>query len=124
MHKHVLYAADERWAAMAKRLDVLMAEGAFRALKDEARTRAGLLRGPDGAWVFVKRMRTGSWARGLIAAAGRSRVRRWLRGAAMLSTAGFNRPAPLAAVEVRRAGAVSESYLVCEALSDATVLSR
>jgi len=123
MRKHVLYAADERWAAMAERLDVLIADGGFRALKDEARTRAGLLKGPDGAWVFVKRMRTGSWARGLIATARGSRVRRWLRGAAMLSTAGFNRPAPLAAVEVRHAGAVCESYLVCEALSDATVLS-
>jgi hypothetical protein len=123
MHKHVLYAVDERWAAMALRLDALMADGGFRALKDEARTRAGLLKGPDGAWVFVKRMRTGSWARGLIATARGSRVRRWLRGASMLSTAGFNRPTPLAAVEVRHAGAVSECYLVCEALSDATVLS-
>lgn len=123
MHKHVLYAADERWAAMAVRLDALMTQGGFRALKDEARTRAGLLKGPEDVWVFVKRMRTGSWARGLIATARGSRVRRWLRGAAMLSTAGFNRPAPLAAVEVRHAGAVSESYLVCEALTDATVLS-
>jgi len=69
MYKRVLYAADPRWAAMAERLDVLMADGGFRALKDEARTRAGLLKGPDGAWVFVKRVRTGSWARGLIATA-------------------------------------------------------
>jgi len=123
MNKRVLYAADSRWAAMAERLDVLMADAGFRALKDEARTRAGLLKGPDGAWVFVKRVRTGSWVRGLIVAARGSRVRRWLQGAAMLSKAGFNRPAPLAALEVRRAGAVSESYLVCEALNDATVLS-
>jgi Lipopolysaccharide kinase (Kdo/WaaP) family len=123
MHKRVLFAADPRWAAMAERLDVLVADGEFRALKDEARTRAGLLKGPDGAWVFVKRMLTGSWARGLIATASGSRVRRWLDGAAMLSAAGFNRPAPLAALEVRRAGAVSECYLACEALSDATVLS-
>jgi Lipopolysaccharide kinase (Kdo/WaaP) family len=124
MHKRVLFAADPRWAAMAERLEVLMAEGGFRVLKDEARTRAGLLEGPDGAWVFVKRVRTGSWARGLIATARGSRVRRWLKGAAMLSTAGFNRPAPLAALEVSHAGAVSECYLVCEALNDATVLSR
>src|SRR5579863_9358081 len=123
MFKRVLYAADSRWAAMVERLDELMADGGFRALKDEARTRAGLLKGPDGALVFVKRVRTGSWAKGLIAAARGSRVRRWLDGAAMLSTAGFNRPKPLAALEVRHAGAVSESYLVCEALTDATVLS-
>ncbi|HVB82614.1 MAG TPA: lipopolysaccharide kinase InaA family protein [Candidatus Binataceae bacterium] len=123
MRKRVLFAADPRWAAMAERLDVLMADGGFRALKDEARTRAGLLKGPDDAWVFVKRVRTGSWARGLIATARGSRVRRWLDGAAMLSRAGFNRPTPLAAVEVCHAGAVSECYLVCEALSDAKVLS-
>jgi hypothetical protein len=123
MHKRVLYAADPRWAAMVERLDELMADGGFRALKDEARTCAGLLQGPDGALVFVKHVRAGSWGKGLIAAARGSRVRRWLDGAAMLSTAGFNRPKPLAALEVRRAGAVSESYLVCEALSDATVLS-
>jgi hypothetical protein len=124
MHKHVLvYAADPRWAAMAERLDELMADGGFRVLKDEAHTRAGLLRGPGGAWVFVKRVRTGSWARGLVANARGSRVRRWLGGAAMLAEAGFNRPAPLAALEVHRAGAVSECYLICEALNDATVLS-
>ncbi len=123
MHKRLLFAADPRWAAMAGQLDLLMADGGFRALKDEARTRAGLLKGPDGAWVFVKRVRTGSWTRGLIATARGSRVRRWLDGAAMLSAAGFNRPAPLAALEVSRAGALSESYLVCEALNDATVLS-
>src|SRR5260370_39686949 len=77
MHKHVLvYAADSRWAAMAERLDELMADGGFRVLKDEAHTRAGLLRGPGGAWVFVKRVRTGSWARGLVANARGSRVRR------------------------------------------------
>lgn len=123
MHKRVLYAADPRWAALAKRLDRLMAQSGFRALKDEARTRAGLLTGPDGALVFVKHVRTGSWARGLVAAARGSQVRRWLDGAAMLAEAGFNRPAPLAALEVHRAGAVSECYLVCEALNDATVLS-
>jgi hypothetical protein len=123
MHKRVLFAADPRWAAMAERLDLLMMDGGFLALKDEARTRAGLLKGPDGAWVFVKRVRSGSWARGLLATARGSRVRRWLDGAAMLSTAGFNRPAPLAALEVSRAGAVRECYLVCEALTDATVLS-
>ena len=124
MRKHVLvYAADSRWAAMAERLEELMADGGFRVLKDEAHTCAGLVRGPGGAWVFVKRVRTGSWAKGLLAAARGSPVRRWLGGAAMLAEAGFNRPAPLAALEVHRAGAVSESYLMCEALNKATVLS-
>src|ERR1700730_14334412 len=67
MHKHVLvYAADPRWAAMAERLDELMADGGVRVLKDEGHTRAGLLPGPGGAWVFVKRVRTSSWARGLV----------------------------------------------------------
>ena len=52
MRKHVLvYAADSRWAAMAERLEELMADGGFRVLKDEAHTCAGLVRGPGGAWV-------------------------------------------------------------------------
>lgn len=124
MRKRVLYTAGPQWAAMAERLGELMRGGGFRTLKDEARTRAGLLSGPDGAPVFVKLVRTESWTRGLVAAARGSRVRRWLRGAAMLGAAGFNRPVPLAALEVRRAGAVRESYLVCAALGEASVLSR
>ncbi len=124
MHQRLLYAADPGWAAIAERLHTLMAEGDFRALKDEGRTRAGLLAVPGGGSVFVKRVRTGSWVRGVIARARGSRVRRWLDGAAMLGAAEFNRPAPLGALEVYRAGALVESYLMCEALSEATVLSR
>jgi|SRR5215472_3189176 len=124
MHGRLLYAADPRWAALAERLQTLMAESVFRVLKDEARTRAGLLEVPGDGSVFVKRVRAGSWARGLFARARGSRVRRWLDGAAMLWAAGFNRPAPLAALELYQAGALVESYLVCEALGEATVLSR
>jgi hypothetical protein len=124
MRKRLLYAADQRWAEMAERLEELMTGRGFHLLKDEARTRAGLFAGPDGVPVFVKRTRTGSWTRGLAAAAHGSRAKRWLRGAAMLGSAGFNRPAPLAAVEVSRAGAISDCYLVCEALDGAIVLSR
>ncbi len=124
MHKRLLYAADSRWAAMAERIQTLMAESDFCALKDEGRTRAGLLKLPGGGSVFVKRVRTGSWARGVIARARGSRVRRWLEGAAMLGAAEFNRPAPLGALEIYRAGALVESYLMCEALGEATVLSR
>ncbi len=123
MRKRLLYAADPRWAAVAERLDELVVAAGSNPLKDEGRTRACLVQGPDGAAVFVKRVRTGSWLRGLAARAGGSRVRRWLGGAAMLEAAGFNRPAPLAALEVRRAGAVAECYLACEALK-AAVLSR
>ncbi|HZO81814.1 MAG TPA: lipopolysaccharide kinase InaA family protein [Candidatus Binataceae bacterium] len=93
-------------------------------MKDEGRTRACLVPGPDGTPVFVKRVRTGSWLGGLAAMARGSRVRRWLAGAAMLEAAGFNHPTPLAALEVRRAGAVTECYLACTALSRATILSR
>ena len=123
MYKRVLYASDPRWAAMAERLDVLITGGDFRVLKDEARTRAGLLRMPGGGLVFVKRVRTGFWPRGLVVRACGSRIRRWLKGAAMLAGAGFDCPTPLAAFEVVNAGAVSESYLVCEALQGAAVLS-
>ncbi len=59
MHKRLLYAADSRWAAMAERIQTLMAESDFCALKDEGRTRAGLLKLPGGGSVFVKRVRTG-----------------------------------------------------------------
>jgi tRNA A-37 threonylcarbamoyl transferase component Bud32 len=124
MRKRLLYAADPRWAAMAGRLDELVAAGRLHLLKDEGRTYAGLLPGHDGVPVFVKRTRAGSWMRGLVAAARGSQVKRWLGGAAMLGAAGFSRPAPLVALEVRRAGAVVECYLVCEALRDAAVLSR
>jgi hypothetical protein len=123
MYKRVLYASDPRWASMAERLDVLMAGGDFRVLKDEARTRAGLIKTPEGGWVFVKRVRTGSWTKGLLVSARGSRVRRWLDGAAMLSRAGFHRPSPLAALEILNAGSVTECYLVCEALEGASVLS-
>jgi hypothetical protein len=124
MRKCLLYAADEQWAEIADRLEELISGRGFQLLKDEARTRAGLLIGPDGTPVFVKRMRAGSWMSGLAAVARGSRVKLWLRGAAMLGAAGFNRPAPLAAIEVRRAGAVSDCYLVCEKLGEAIVLSR
>jgi hypothetical protein len=108
---------------MAQSLDQLVSAGAMRPLKDEGRTRAGLLPGPDGAPAFVKCTRAGSWMRGLLATARGSRVKRWLGGARMLGAAGFNRPAPFAALEVRRAGAVAECYLACEALCDARILS-
>jgi tRNA A-37 threonylcarbamoyl transferase component Bud32 len=123
MYKRVLFASDPRWAAMAERLDVLITGGDFRVLKDEARTRAGLLRMADGGLVFVKRVRTGFWPRGLAVRVSGSRVRRWLKGAAMLAASGFDCPTPLAALEVLKSGAVSESYLVCEALEGAAVLS-
>lgn len=124
MRKRLLYAADPRWAATAKGLDKLVSAGALRRVKDEGRTCAGLLAGPEGATVFIKRVRTGSWMRGLVASVRGSRVKRWLGGAAMLEAAGFNRPAPLCAFELRRVGAVIECYLACEFLSEASVLSR
>lgn len=124
MRKRLLYAADQYWAVTADKLDKLVGADGLRPLKDEGRTRAGLLPGPDGVPVFVKRVRAGSWMRGLAAAVRGSRVKRWLGGAAMLEAAGFNRPTPLAALEVRRSGAVMESYLACEALSGARILSN
>lgn len=124
MRKRLLYAADTRWAVMARDLDQLMRAGDLRPLKEEGRTQAALLAGPDGTPVFVKHTNTGSWMRGLIAALSGSRAKRWLNGARMLETAGFNRPAPLAALEVRGCGAVFECYLACQALSGARILSN
>src|SRR5581483_11610914 len=107
MRKRLVYAADPRWAEAARQLDEIVAACGSNALKDEGRTRACLVPGPDGTPVFVKRVRTGSWLGGLAAMARGSRVRR-----------------SLAALEVRRAGAVTECYLACTALSRATILSR
>ena len=123
MKKRVLYAAGPRWVAMAEQLDVLMADGGFRALKGRS---PHLRRTAQGARRRVG-LRQARAHRFVGEGAHRQRAR--FAGAAMAGgrgdafDGGLNRPAPLAALEVRHAGALSESYLVCEALNDATVLS-
>lgn len=123
MRTHLLYAGSPEWAAIAQRSDALMAAAEFRTVKDEAKTRAGLV-SVGGQEIFIKRFETRSWADGLVERIRGSRAARSLKGAAILADAGFARPAPLAALEVRFAGSVRASYLLSEALGEARTLSQ
>jgi len=122
MRKHLLWARSPDWAAIAERADALMATAGFRTVKDEAKTRAGFVTVGEQS-VFIKRFETKSWADGIFERMRGSRAARSLRGAALLAQAGFVRPAPLAALDVRCAGSVRESYLLSEALEQAQTLS-
>ncbi|HEY6395786.1 MAG TPA: lipopolysaccharide kinase InaA family protein, partial [Candidatus Binataceae bacterium] len=73
---------------------------------------------------FIKRVEISSWSRGVLERVVSSRARRSLKGAKMLQDAGFSRPSPLAALEIRTAGAVRASYLLSEPLDRAETLSR
>jgi tRNA A-37 threonylcarbamoyl transferase component Bud32 len=122
MRNRLLYARSPEWAATAQRLEALMAEPGFRPLKATARAQAGVIE-CDGTEVFVKRVDSGSWLKGVVDRLHGSRARRTLRGAAILEAAGFAHPKPFAAVETRSMGAVRASYVVSEALSNARMLS-
>lgn len=123
MRKHLLYASSPEWAAIAQRSDALMAAAEFRTVKNEAKTRAGLVAVGERQ-IFIKRFETRSWADGLIERIRGSRAARSLTGAALLADAGFARPAPLAALKMRCAGSVRAGYLLSEALSVARTLSQ
>lgn len=119
----VIWAKTPAWSSTAMRLEELVGGAEFREFKANGRTLAGFLR--DGTdEVFVKRVATGSWLRGLAERVRGSRARRALRGARLLQSAGFAHPEPLAAVEACSWGAVRASYLVCDALGQAQVLSE
>lgn len=124
MGKRLLYARSAQWAALAERIDQLMAGPFFRPLKNQGRTAAGFLEGPGAARAFVKRVSVESWLSRLAYAVRPSRAARALRGAALLAGAGFSASRPLAALEVRRRGLLRESYWLAEPLTGARVLSR
>jgi len=123
MRKYLLFARSPGWAAIAQRSDALMAAAEFRTVKNEAKTRAGLVAVGEQQ-IFIKRFETRSWADGLIERIRGSRAARSLKGAAILAEAGFDCPAPLAAIETRSAGSVRASYLLSEALGEARTLSQ
>jgi Lipopolysaccharide kinase (Kdo/WaaP) family len=123
MNRHLVYARSSQWAALIARAEELMAGRCFRLLKDNGRTKAGFLTVPGEGAVFIKCVGAHSWAGGLIGRLQGSRAARSLRGAVLLKTAGFARPEPLAALEVRAAGSVRASYLASEALCGARMLS-
>src|SRR5271156_3480676 len=123
MRRHLLFARSPEWAALARRADALMAAAEFRTVKNEAKTHAGVAMAGEHQ-IFVKRFEARSWADGWIERLRGSRAARSLRGAALLSGAGFAHPAPMAALEVRSAGAVRASYLLSEVLGEARSLSQ
>jgi hypothetical protein len=124
MRTVILYARSPDWRTVAERADELMASPGFRVLKSEARTRAGFVDVPGAGSAFIKRVEVSSWTRGLYARIRGSRAKRSLAGAAMLKAHGFEHPAPLAAKDVYRAGALRASYLVSRGLINADSLSR
>ncbi|HTY54598.1 MAG TPA: lipopolysaccharide kinase InaA family protein [Candidatus Binataceae bacterium] len=123
MRKHLLFARSPEWAAVAQRVDSLIAAPEFRTVKDEARTHAGLA-AVGKQQVFVKRFDSGSWLNGWIERIRGSRAARSLKGAALLASAGFAHPAPIVALEARSVSSVRASYLIGEALDRARPLSQ
>ncbi|HVA68503.1 MAG TPA: lipopolysaccharide kinase InaA family protein [Candidatus Binataceae bacterium] len=124
MHTRLLYASSPQWNRLVGNVDRLISGDGFRVLKDEGRTRAGILALEGLAPVFVKRALVRSWLVGILDRFGNSPARRWLQGARMLRAAGFACPTPLVALERIRAGSVRECFSICEALTGAAVLSR
>jgi hypothetical protein len=120
----LLYAASPEMAALIEQAEQLMNSPAFRIIKAEGKTRAGILACQDGSAVFIKRSEVRSSLAGIYASAAGSRASRALRGAKMLGEAGFHCATPLAAMDVVRAGSVRANYLVSEALEQAVILSH
>ena len=124
MRRRLLYAASPEMAAMIERADELMESAAFTAVKVEGKTRAGFFSCRDGSVVFIKRSAVRSRVAGLSQIARGSRALRALRGAKILTEAGFHCAKPLAAMNALEAGAVRASYLISEALANAHILSH
>jgi tRNA A-37 threonylcarbamoyl transferase component Bud32 len=122
MRKRILFASSPEGAAIADRIDDLVAGEDFRLKKATPRTTAGFLR-YGGSHLFVKRTTAGSWLTSIADAVRGSRASRALHGSAILDRAGFAHPRPVAAVEFRSFGLVRASYLISEALADACILS-
>jgi len=123
MRKRILFASSPEAAAVAERIDELMASAGFRMIKVTPRTVAGVLR--YGRFEgFVKRVDAGNWIKGIADRIRGSRASRALRGAEWLERAGFAHPRPMAAAEWRRWGAIQTSYMISEALVEARILSE
>jgi tRNA A-37 threonylcarbamoyl transferase component Bud32 len=123
MRKVLLYTESAQSAALIRRAEELFADGSVRLVKDESKTKAGFVLDDTGCARFVKRFEVQSLGRGLLERLRGSRAARSLKGAELLRGAGFARPTPLAAMELRRGGAVERSYLLSEALGQARTFS-
>ncbi len=124
MRMQVLYAREPRWREVAERAEQLIGTPAFRSIKSEGRTVAGVLERPGAPAVFIKKSVTASWMRGVIMPFAGSPALRALKGAAILEAASIPHPRPLAASQSVARGAICASYLICEMLHDGDTLSR
>jgi hypothetical protein len=111
-------------AALIERADELMESATFTPVKVEGKTRAGFLACAGGVAVFIKRSAVRSRIAGLTQIPRGSRALRALRGAKILTEAGFHCAKPLAAMNEIESGAVRASYLISEALANAQILSH
>ncbi len=123
MATRALYVPSPDWAVMGERLDELLAGQDFRVLKKTPRTLAGMA-WVDDAEVFIKRVTSGSWVKGISARVCGSRARRTIRGAEILQRAGLSYPRLIAAFEQCQCGAVRASYVIVEHLHRPKILSR
>jgi len=123
MASRALYASSPDWTAVGGRLDELLHGPEFRVLKRTSRTLAGIAR-VEGVEVFVKRVTSGSWVRGIIARVCGSRARKTIGGAEILHQAGFSHPRLIAAFEHCQGGSVRASYVIVEYLHHPKILSR
>jgi tRNA A-37 threonylcarbamoyl transferase component Bud32 len=123
MGVRVLYASSEAWAGIGERLDEMLAGSDFRPLKKTSHTLAGIGR-VNGTEVFVKRVETRSWSKGIAARVRGSRAKQALHGADLLRQTGFAYPKPIAAFERVRIGALEASYTLAEVLRRPRILSR
>jgi Lipopolysaccharide kinase (Kdo/WaaP) family len=124
MRPAVIYALSTEYADAILKAQALLASPAFSKRKDEARTLAGIVEIPRGGRVFIKRSASRSWLAGLLQRVTGSRAERAVSGARILEGAQLPHPRILAAMELRRFGAVNASFLMSEALEQADTLSR
>ncbi|HEY6417876.1 MAG TPA: lipopolysaccharide kinase InaA family protein [Candidatus Binataceae bacterium] len=124
MKRVVLYARSPEWQRAIERAGELVGGPHFHIIKSEGRTLAGFLDVPGTGRAFLKRADAPTWWSGILDRFRGSRASRALNGVAMLTAAGFSHAAPFAAMNVRRAGAVRESFLLSEPLERGDTLSR
>lgn len=124
MRKRLLYSESREWAELVRRADAIVGSPCFVQVKAEGRTRAGFVRPTEGVGSFLKISLARSFASGIVDRLRGSRAARALRGAKLLSEAGFSCPRPLAAMDAIEMGAVRRSYLLSEALEGAEILSH
>src|SRR5580658_2378918 len=124
MKRVVLYARSPEWQRAIERAGELVGGPHFHTIKSEGRTLAGFLDVPETGRAFLKRSESPGWWSGVIDRFRGSRAQRALNGVAMLTAAGFSFAAPIAAMDVRRTGAIRESYLLSQPLERGDTLSR